>query len=46
LQLVDWFTLVDDDPSLLSDDGLHPNDEGQRVLAQAVATSAARCAGA
>lgn len=43
LQLVDWFTLVDDDPGLMSDDGLHPNDEGQRVLAQAVAASTASC---
>jgi hypothetical protein len=43
LQIVDWFTLANDDRSLLSPDGLHPNEEGQRVLAQAVATSAARC---
>lgn len=43
LRLVDWFTLVDDDPSLLSPDGLHPNEAGQRVLAEAVAASAASC---
>jgi hypothetical protein len=43
LELIDWFTLVDDDPSLLSADGLHPNEEGQQVLADAVAASVARC---
>jgi lysophospholipase L1-like esterase len=43
LQIVDWFTLANDDRSLLSPDGLHPNEDGQQVLAQAVATSAARC---
>lgn len=43
LELVDWFTLVDDDPSLLSGDRLHPDQEGQRLLAQAVAASIASC---
>ena len=43
VQLIDWFTLVDDDPDLLSGDGLHPNENGQQVLADAVAASAQRC---
>jgi hypothetical protein len=43
LQIVDWFTLANDDRSLMSPDGLHPNEEGQGVLALAVAASAARC---
>lgn len=43
LQIVDWFTLANDDRSLLSPDGLHPNEAGQGVLALAVAASAARC---
>ena len=43
LQIVDWFTLANDDPSLLSPDGLHPSEAGQGVLALAVADSAARC---
>ena len=43
LQIVDWFTLVDDDPSLLEADGLHPNEDGQGVLALAVATAASHC---
>jgi lysophospholipase L1-like esterase len=43
LQIVDWFTLANDDRSLLSPDGLHPNEQGQGVLALAVAASAERC---
>jgi hypothetical protein len=43
LQIVDWFTLANDDPSLLSPDGLHPSDDGQGVLALAVASSASHC---
>lgn len=43
LQIVDWFTLANDDRSLMSPDGLHPNEDGQGVLALAVATSAAHC---
>lgn len=43
LQLVDWFLLVTDDPSLLSDDGLHPSDDGHAVLAQAVAAATSTC---
>jgi lysophospholipase L1-like esterase len=43
LQIVDWFTLANDDRSLMSPDGLHPNEDGQGVLALAVAASAARC---
>jgi hypothetical protein len=43
LQLVDWFSIVQDDPSLLSDDGLHPNPAGHEFLARAVATSTATC---
>lgn len=43
LELVDWFQMVQDDPDLLSEDGLHPNDAGQRALAKAVATATATC---
>jgi lysophospholipase L1-like esterase len=43
LQIVDWFTLANDDRGLLSPDGLHPNEDGQQVLALAVAASAAHC---
>lgn len=43
LELVDWFSMVQDDPSLLSGDGLHPNPEGHEFLARAVATSTASC---
>jgi lysophospholipase L1-like esterase len=43
LQIVDWFTLANDDPSLMSPDGLHPNEDGQAALALAVAASAERC---
>ena len=44
LELVDWFQMVQDDPDLLSEDGLHPNDAGSLALAQAVAASTSTCA--
>ncbi len=43
LELVDWFQMVQDDPDLLSDDGLHPNDAGSVALAEAVAASTSTC---
>jgi hypothetical protein len=43
LQIVDWYTLANDDRGLMAPDGLHPNEDGQQVLALAVAASAAHC---
>jgi lysophospholipase L1-like esterase len=44
LDLIDWFAMVDEDPDLLSADGLHPDDGGQQALARAVAASTSSCA--
>jgi hypothetical protein len=34
--LVDWRSIVDRDPSLMTEDQVHPNEEGRIVLAQAI----------
>jgi hypothetical protein len=44
LGLVDWEGMVEDDPTLLSGDGLHPDERGHLALAQAVADSTTSCA--
>lgn len=44
LGLVDWDGMVEDDPTLLADDGLHPDDRGHLELAKAVADSTTSCA--
>jgi len=44
LELIDWFQMYQDDPGLMSGDGLHPNADGSAALAKAVAESTTTCA--
>lgn len=43
LQVVEWAQMVDDDPSLLAADGLHPSPAGALARARAYADAVKRC---
>ena len=45
LQIVDWSAAVDESPSLVAADGVHPTPEGYRTRAQLYADAIRACAG-